>query len=174
MIDIRAKSFGPFVTRGLIRSDAVDLYHRITGDPRVMRYMPNAIHTSLEEARKAVVEWNMGALLGVYGAAITLHGEFVGVVTAEFSDRGVCIGLKFAQPSKGAGRLFGIPFTAWLLAHRDIHRVWAWSAVENTKVNRVFEKSNARLVGVAKKFAILPNINPNEPQDCCIWEKTRP
>lgn len=163
-----------FRLRRLEFTDAPLLFERLTGDPAVTRFLPYRTHQSVKEAALMVARYHAleRSRPPAYMLAVLDGSELAGVVGASLLAHSVSISIKFARRSRGAGRAFTAPFARWLLAHSAVWRVWAYCDVDNVAIQRVMERSGATCEGVARRYAVHPNVSP-EPRDCKIYSLVR-
>jgi ribosomal-protein-alanine N-acetyltransferase len=159
-----------YTVRPLGVADAPELFERITSDPVVTRYLPYRTHTDVAQAVDMILAYRdllqqqpAGYMLGVFDS-----GSLIGVVGLSLVGHSVAISHKFARMARGSGRRFTRPFGQWIMAHDAVWRMWAHCDAENIAGRRALERTGATFEGVARKYAIAPNISP-WPRDCLIF-----
>lgn len=174
LAELLAYHSGRFRLRRLKFSDAPQLFERLTGDPAVTRFLPYRTHQSVTEAGAMIARYHALERMrpGAFMLAVVDRGELAGVAGTSLLGHSVSISIKFARRSRGAGRAFTAPFARWLLAHEIVWRVWAYCDAENIAVQRVMERSGATCEGIARRYAVHPNVS-DEPRDCKIYSLTR-
>lgn len=144
--------------------DAEALFDAYAGDPRATRYLSWPTHETASETRDfladAQARWRDGSEciwvlqphahptpVGALGTADTPHGiEFGYVLGHDWWGRGLM--------TEALG-----PVLAWLRAQPDVHRVWAYCAVDHVRSARVLERSGMTYEATLRRWVVLPNIS---------------
>lgn len=156
-----------FALRRLGLGDALPLFERITSDPKVTRFLPYRTHTALDQTVQLIQTYHALAP-AAYMMGVTRHDELIGVVGLAPLGHSVALSHKFMR---GAGRPalgFTFPFAQWLVAHPVVWRTWGYCDVENTAARRAVKAAGCTFEGVARKYAVHPNVAP-WPRDCLIY-----
>lgn len=158
-----------YTLRHTERGDAAQIFERFTSDPKMMRYLPVKVHTSVFETQ-ALLRFYEGTK-GVSMSVLTQDAKpdaIVGLVGFGRHENAVALSLKVHRDGAGAGRVFAPRLVLWLLAHEPIYRVWAYTDVDNTRVANLLVKMGAKCEGILRRYTVHPNISP-EPRDCRVW-----
>jgi RimJ/RimL family protein N-acetyltransferase len=147
-------------------------------DPEVTRYLAFPTHQSIAAAEEFLARcagpWDSGQ---EFCWLITLkdRDEAIGSIGCRVGGHGADIGYVLAKAHWGRGYMTeaGRAVVAWASARPDIHRVWAFCAVQNAASARVMEKVGMSREGILRKWFVHPNISP-EPCDCLVYARVRP
>lgn len=164
---------GGYSLRHLAREDVPQLFGRFTSNEKMMRYLPIKTHTNVVQTEALALSWyEMRERDPLTFMAILTQddrpGWIVGVVGVAVHNHGVALSLIVHRDGAGAGRKFCPQLVHWLLAHPPVYRVWAYTDIDNKKVENLLTKMGAKCEGVARRYAVHPNISP-EPRDCRMW-----
>lgn len=158
-------------------ADAEALFDAYAGDPEATRYLSWRTHEHPGETREflagAQASWQDGSEciwvlvprdgsdpIGALGAADTPHGIEIGYVLARNRwGRGLM--------TEALGAIM-----SWLGAQADIHRVWAYCAVDHVRSARVLERSGMTYEGTLRRWVVLPNL-ADEPCDARVYSWVR-
>jgi len=168
MIDPYGIAFGSFKTRRVRMTDAAGLFP-ILSDPERMKYMPEPVHTSLDQVRQTILAWRGAVLFGVHILVVEQDGMTMGLLSLNVDQHGVAIGYRFLPEAKGAARRSVAHIAKWALQY--VHRVWGYCHVDNIPAQRVMTRAGAVFEGRLHKWAVFPNVS-SEPADCFVYSAT--
>lgn len=157
--------------------DMPQIFERFTSNEKMMRYLPIKTHTEQSQTEALGFEWHCMREKNpkTFMSVLTQDdrpGWIIGVVGFSRFDHGVALSLIVHRDGAGAGRVFCTQLVHWLLAHPPIYRVWAYTDIDNKRVDNLLTKMGAKCEGIARRYAVHPNISP-EPRDCKIWSIVR-
>ena len=69
--------------------------------------------------------------------------------------------------SEALGEIMG-----WFQLQPDVHRVWAYCAVDHVRSARVLERSGMTYEGTLRRWVVLPNL-ADEPTDARVFSWVR-
>lgn len=158
-------------------NDAPAVYS-YASDPEVTLYLAFPTHRSIAAAETFLAScstrWDSGQ---EFCWLITLKdtGDVIGSIGCRVGGHGADLGYVLAKAHWGRGYMTeaGRAVVAWASSRPDIHRVWAFCAVENAVSARVMEKLGMTREGILGKWFVHPNLSP-EPRDCLVYAWVRP
>ena len=158
-------------------ADAEALFDAYAGDPQATRYLSWRTHETVAETREFLAgaqaswhddsEWIWVLLLrpeerpiGAIGAVDTPHGIEIGyVLGVDWWGRGLM--------SEALDQIM-----AWFQLQPDVHRVWAYCAVDHVRSARVLERSGMTYEGTLRRWVVLPNL-ADGPCDARVFSWVR-
>lgn len=165
--------FGCFVLRDLEPWEGQRLF-RITGDPKVTRYMGFKTHQTEAEATELIRRYADNSARWLAVCPKEDATDMFGIVGLEVRGHSATMSLMFRSDwkARGAGVQFAIPFVAWIFTHPTIWRLWSYVHVDNLLGQRATERTGAIVEGRLRRFEFFPNIS-DEPQDVFAYAIVR-
>lgn len=161
---------GNFVVRSINPWEGARVF-RLTGDPKVTRYLGFRTHETQEQAEALLEMYNGDPRIKWFAVCRKeTPQDIIGIVGFEVNRHSATLTLMFRSDwkARGAGVQFADKFVAWILAHPQIWRVWSYVHVDNLLGQRAIERTGAKKEGCLRRFEIFPNIS-NEPQDVFVY-----
>lgn len=145
---------------------------RLTGDPKVTRYLGFRTHTSVEQATAMIVTYKDSPSRWL--AICTEDDPMLGIVGFEVRGHQATITMMLRSDwkTRGIGREFGHLFVEWVFTHPQIWRMWSYVHVDNVAGQHVTERTGALREGRLRRFEVFPNIS-DEPQDVYVYAIVR-
>jgi ribosomal-protein-alanine N-acetyltransferase len=157
--------------------DALDLFHEVTSDSNVVRYLSWKQHDSQKETEKFLSKilemWDSGE---AYTATLSLNGTYqlLGLLAMRPTPHGIALGFVLGRRWWGFGFMTEVlkSVIPWWLTQYEVHRVFATTHISNNSASSVLIRSGMQFEGTLKRYSVFPNIQAG-PQDCSIFAKTR-
>lgn len=161
---------GPYVVRDIDPWEGSRVF-RMTGDPKVTRYMGFRTHTDEAQATALVEKYKLDPSARWLAVCPPEDPtDMLGVAGLEVRGHSATLSLMFRSDwkARGAGVRFAVPFVAWIFTHPQIWRVWSYVHVDNLLGQRATERTGAIVEGRLRRFEYFPNIS-DEPQDVVLY-----
>lgn len=164
---------GPYAIRNLNPWEGAALF-KITGDPRVTKYMGFRTHKTEADAAQTLARYADSSAKWFAVCDAKNPVDVLGVFGLEVQGHQAALTIMFRQDwkARGAGRAVSVPLVRWILSQPQTWRVWAFCHVDNVPVRRVLERMGAVHEGRLRRFEFFPNIS-EEPQDCYVYSVVR-
>ena len=148
---------------------------RLTGDPKVTRYMGFRTHTDEAQAVALIERYRMDASTRWFAVCYREAPlDIVGLAGLEVRGHAATTSLMFRSDwkARGAGIQFAEPFAAWIMTHPTVWRLWSYVHVDNLLGQRATVRTGAKPEGRLRRFEFFPNIS-DEPQDVYVYSIVR-
>jgi [ribosomal protein S5]-alanine N-acetyltransferase len=159
------------VLRAPTIADAGPLFADYTSDAHVVRWLPWRRHGSVDETN-ALIAQSIKVDVGRSNYLFTIvrreeTAKPLGLLNLSGDGHSVSLGFGLAQHCCGQGYAKEVASAAvqWLLDQSPVRRVWAYCDAENTASARVLEQAGMICEGLARRYAVHPNISVT-PRDC--------
>ena len=163
------------VLRPIAAGDAQPIFDGYAQDPDVTRFLTWRPHRSLEDTKAYIQHCTRAASSRTY-VLIRRHDEaLIGAFDLrQERPHGLGCGYVLALSAWGQGLMTEAlrEVSRWALLQPGIWRIGDCCDVENRASARVMEKAGMTFEGVARRWAIHPNISA-EPRDCFIYAKVK-
>jgi len=157
--------------------DAPAVFLRWAQDPDVTRFLTWRPHQTIEETRQFLewcrAEWEHRREF-VWMLEEKTGRSLVGSLAARPGVHGVNLGYLLARDAWGRGFMGEAldMMVSWWLAQPGVYRVWATTAVENTRSARVLAKAGFELEGTLRRWEPMGNLG-RPPRDALCFSRVR-
>lgn len=144
--------------------DAEALFDAYARDPDATRYLSWRTHETVDDTREFLADararWQRGSEF-IWVLRPRGHPQPVGALGAADTPHGIEIGYVLGRVWWGQGLMTEAVTAAmrWLRAQPDVHRVWAYCAVDHVRSARVLERSGMTWEATLRRWVVLPNIS---------------
>ena len=146
-------------------------------DSEVMRYLPRLPSTDIAESRAFLERcervWETHEAL-VWAITLNQGMSLIGMIEGRLSAHGVELGYVLNRPWWGNGYMTEAagPVIEWALGEPDVHRVWAYTDVDNQASQRVLERLEMQREGTLHRWMTHPTPSdaPSDAFMYAIWK----
>jgi [ribosomal protein S5]-alanine N-acetyltransferase len=163
------------ILRPIAAADAQPIFDGYAQDPDVTRFLSWRPHARIEETKAYVQRCIEAEAARTYVLTERSNGKLVGAFDLRNAGQfRLGYGYVLAQPSWGRGLMTEAltDVVSWALSQPGIWRIGDVCDVENRPSARVMEKAGLTCEGVARRWAMHPNVS-DEPRDCFSYAKVR-
>lgn len=163
------------ILRPIEPADARSIFDGYTQDPDVTRFLTWRPHTRIEQTESYIARCMEAAASRTYVLADRSGGRLLGAFDLRQSGPfRLGYGYVLARSFWGQGLMTEAltEVARWALSQPNIWRIGDVCDVENVAAARVMEKAGLTCEGVARRWAMHPNLS-EEPRDCFSYAKVR-
>jgi [ribosomal protein S5]-alanine N-acetyltransferase len=163
--------------RAPLPSDAPEMFERYCQDAAVARFLCWRPHTNVSETQQFVArcigQWEVRASFNWLILDKRDH-RLMGNIELEIDGWRGTLGYVLARDVWGRNYMTEAVrgLAAWALAQPQIHRIGAWSDIDNIASCRVLEKVGFQREGLMKRWSLHPNIS-DVPRDCYVYGRIK-
>jgi RimJ/RimL family protein N-acetyltransferase len=163
------------ILRPIGPADAGPIFDGYARDPDVTRFLTWRPHAGIEETEAYIARCIAATSARTYVLTERGGGKLIGAFDLRGSERfRFGYGYVLARSAWGRGLMTEAltEVARWALSQPDIWRIGGACDVENRASARVMEKAGMTREGVARRWAVLPNVS-DAPRDCFSYAKVR-